>query len=160
MLKRKKHRERNKKKIKCIETTINESEWRLKEHREKERNTKEERVIDNMKDNPKVFFNYIRKQKDTDTKIGPIKIGKRYIYEAKEICKSLIAQYNSQFSEMTKTIKITEEEIMETEGDILDIEISEADIAKAIDKLKRNSAAGPDGIPAIFLINTKISIAN
>ena len=154
MLKRKKHRERNRKKIKCIETTINESEWRLKEHREKERNTKEEKVIDNMKDNPKVFFNYIRKQKDTDTKIGPFKIGKRYIYEAKEICKSLIAQYNSQFSEITKTIKITEEEIMENEGDISDIEISEADIAKAIDKLKRNSAAGPDGIPAIFLINT------
>ena len=78
MLKRKIHRERNKKKIKCIETTINESEWRLKEHRENERNTKEEKVIDNMKDNPKVFFNYIRKQKDTDTKIGPFKIGKKY----------------------------------------------------------------------------------
>ena len=59
---------------------------------------------------------------------------------------------------MTKTIKITAEEIMENEGDISDIEISEADIAKAIDKLKRNSAAGPDGIPAIFLINTSESI--
>ena len=59
---------------------------------------------------------------------------------------------------MTKTIKITEEEIMENEGDISDIKINEADIAKAIDKLKRNSAAGPDGIPAIFLINTSESI--
>ena len=41
------------------------------------------------------------------------------------------------------------------EEDISDIEISEKDISKAKDKLKKNSAAGPDGIPAIFLINTK-----
>ena len=40
-------------------------------------------------------------------------------------------------------------------GDISDIEISEEDISKAIGKLKKNSAAGPDGVPAIFLINTK-----
>ena len=39
-----------------------------------------------------------------------------------------------------------------------DIEFSDDDIARAIDKLKKNSAAGPDGIPAIFLINTKKSI--
>ena len=41
------------------------------------------------------------------------------------------------------------------EGDISDIEISKEDISKAIGKLKKNSAAGPDGVPAIFLINTK-----
>ena len=41
------------------------------------------------------------------------------------------------------------------EGEISDIEISKEDISKAIDKLKKNSAAGPDGVPAVFLINTK-----
>ena len=28
-------------------------------------------------------------------------------------------------------------------------------ISKAISKLKKNSTAGPDGVPAVFLINTK-----
>ena len=40
----------------------------------------EEEVIENMKENPKIFYDYIRKQKDRDTKIGPFKIGKDYIY--------------------------------------------------------------------------------
>ncbi len=43
-------------------------------------------------------------------------------------------------------------------GRSYDFEFSEVDIANAIDKLKNNSAAGPDGIPAIFLLNTKDSI--
>merc|ERR1711889_45039 len=132
MLKRKKRRkqvERNKEKIKDIGTSILETELKIKKHREDEINSKEEKVIDNMKDNPLIFFNYIKELKNKDTQIGPFKIDKEYIYDAKKICKSLIEQYNSQFSEK--------------------------DIAKAIGKLKKKSAAGPDGVPAIFLINTK-----
>merc|ERR1712240_871106 len=82
MLKTKKRRkqvERNKEKIRDIETSILETELKLKEHREQEINTKEEKVIDNMKDNSKIFFNYIKEQKDKDTQIGPFKTNKEYI---------------------------------------------------------------------------------
>ena len=41
------------------------------------------------------------------------------------------------------------------EGDLIDIDFCEYDIVEAINKLNKNSAAGPDGIPSIFLINTK-----
>ena len=34
-----------------------------------------------MKDNPKVLFDYNKKQKDKDNKIGPFKIGEEYIWE-------------------------------------------------------------------------------
>ena len=51
-----------------------------------------------MKENPKIFFDYIRKQKDNDKKIGPFKIGNEYVYDTKEICRILVEQYNSQFS--------------------------------------------------------------
>ena len=93
MIKRKKHKERNKTKVKSMEKSIIEAEIKLKEHREQECNTMENKVIDNMKENPKVLFDYIRRQKDKDTKIGPFKRGKEYIYDAKEICKMLIEQY-------------------------------------------------------------------
>ena len=56
-------------------------------HRQEERMIKEKRVIENMKNNPKVLFDYINKQKDRDTKIGPFKILNEYIYDRKEICK-------------------------------------------------------------------------
>ena len=39
--------------------------------------------------------------------------------------------------------------------DLAEIKFSEKDISNAIENLKKNSAAGPDGIPAIFLINTR-----
>merc|ERR1711874_672470 len=131
--------------------SIIEAEIKLKEHREQECNTMENNVIDNMKENLKALFDYIRRQKDKDTKIGPFKKGKEYIYDAKEICKMLIEQYNSQFSERIENMKITKEEINNIEeGDLVDIIFNEEDISNAISKLKKNSAAGPDGIPAIF----------
>ena len=48
---------------------------------------------------------------------------------------------------------------MEDPDDLNDISIAEEDIMDAINKLDENSGAGPDGIPAIFLIKTKEVIA-
>ena len=94
--------------------------------------------------------------RDKDKKIGPLKIGEDYIYDAREICEILVEQYNSQFSRSKSMDNTSEGEINDTkEGDLTDIDFNEEDIAKAIDKLNKNSAAGPDGIPTIFLINTK-----
>ena len=64
MLKRKKHITKNRNKEKSIENDILETEIKLKEHRDQEKYTMEKKVIDNMKENPKVLFDYIRRQKD------------------------------------------------------------------------------------------------
>ena len=112
-----------------------------------------------MKENPKVLFDYIKKQNDKDKKISPLKIWEDYIYDTKELCKILVEQYNSQYSRSKNTEKISNEEINNTkEGDLMDIVFCENDIVDAINKLNENSAAGPDGIPSIFLINTMESI--
>ena len=163
MLKRTKHRTRSKPKVIILDKKIQETEDMLLCHRKTERKIKENAVIENMKKNPKVLFDYINKQKDRDTKIGPFKIQNEYIYDLKEICKLLVDQYNSQFSINNDRPKINEEIFNNNnieDGDLNDIELTEKDIIDAIGELKMNSAAGPDGIPAIFLINTKISIAN
>ena len=160
MLKREKHRTHSSKSKEKIDKKIQETEAMLIYHRQEERMIKEKRVIENMKNNPKVLFDYINKQKDRDTKIGPFKILNEYIYDGKEICKLLVDQYNSQYSSKSKTHKIDEEMFYDIEvEDLTDIEIIEDDITEAIGKMKMNSAAGPDGIPAIFLIKTKYSIA-
>merc|ERR1712240_668520 len=79
MHKRKKHITKNRNKGKSIENNILETEIKLKEHRDQEKYTVEKKVIDNMKENPKVLFDYIRRQKDRDLKIGPFKRGKDHI---------------------------------------------------------------------------------
>merc|ERR1712105_34755 len=98
MLKRKNNKTRVKNKLRPIENSIIETEKRLAEHRKQEKNTMEEKVIENMKENPKVFYDHVRRQKDKDTKIGPFQIDEEYIYDTEKICKLLVQQYNSQFS--------------------------------------------------------------
>ena len=156
MLKRKKHRSKNLKDRRRIEESIIETEKILSEKRNQERSINEKRVINNMKENPKVLFDYINKHKEKDKKIGPLKIEGEYVYDTKELCKILVEQYNSHYSRSRNKEKITNEEINNTkEGDLIDIAFSEDDIVVAISKLNKNSTAGPDGIPSIFLINTK-----
>ena len=67
-----------------------------------------------MKENPTVLFDYIKKQKDKDKNIGPLKIGEDYIYDTKESCKILVEQYNSQYSRSKNAQKISNEEINNT----------------------------------------------
>merc|ERR1711874_783577 len=64
MLKRKKHRTNNVKDRRKIEESIIETEKIQLEKRNQERYIKEKRVINNMKENPKVLFDYINKQKE------------------------------------------------------------------------------------------------
>merc|ERR1711951_80302 len=76
-----------------------------------------------------------------------------------EISKMLVEQYSAQFSRHININKVTEDEIEDIrEGDLEDIQFDESDIANAINKLKKNSADGQDGVPAILLINTKDAI--
>ena len=158
MLKRNKHRTCNNTRKKIIEKKILETESKIIEHRKQERYLNESRVIEKMEKNPKVLFDYIKKQKNRDTKIGPFKIGNEYIHDSIEICNLLVKQYNSQFSNGGDITEVTNEIFNEVQdGDLTDIQIKD-DIVNAIGKLNINSAAGPDGLPAIFLINTKDSI--
>ena len=47
----------------------------------------------------------------------------------------------------------------EEPDDLNDIEITKKEIIKAIDDLEENSAAGPDGVPAILLRKSEGSIS-
>ena len=74
MLKRKKHCANNRNDKQRIQKNIIETEMKLSEHRNQERSMNEKRVIENMKDKPKILFDYIRRQKDKDRKISPLKM--------------------------------------------------------------------------------------
>ncbi|CAL4120027.1 unnamed protein product [Meganyctiphanes norvegica] len=129
MLKRTKHRTQNKKKREKISEKIKETEYMLINHRKEERRDTEKNVLENMKKNPKVLFDYIKKQNNRDTKIGPFKINNEYEYDPKEICKILVGEYNSQYSKMKNKENVSKELFSHIEdGDLTDIDITEKDI--------------------------------
>ena len=159
-LKRAKNKAKGNKKAQDLDKKIKETESEILIHKRDERIFKERRVIENIKEKPKIFFDYIKNQENRDVKIGPFKIQGDYIYDEKEICNLLVNQYNSQFSSNGTEKKLDYKFFNNIqEGDLVDIQINEKDIQDAIGKMDANSSAGPDGIPAKFLIKTKETIS-
>merc|ERR1712066_47423 len=98
------------------------------------------------------------KQKNRRNEIGPFKENNEMIYDAETIVEKQLLEFFSQFSGTTNEIN---ENIFQNEEpeDLNDLEITEEEILKAIDDLEENSAAGPDGVPAILLKKVKEALA-
>ena len=154
MLKREKKKAKNKSKKKKIENEIYKTEELLVRTRRNIKSEKERNAIDAMKKNPKIFYSIYNRRKNRKNELGPLKENDKLIYNGEEISEIFRRQYRSQFSENTND-KNTSPFDMEDPDDLNDISIAEEDIMDAINKLDENSGAGPDGIPAIFLIKTK-----
>ena len=103
-----------------------------------------------MKENPKMLYSIKNKQKNRRNEIGPFKENDEIIHDTEVILEKQLLEFISQFSEKTDEIN---ENIFQNEepDDLNDIEVTEEEIIKAIDDLEENSAAGPDGVPAILL---------
>ena len=158
MLKREKHRAYSNEKKRKLDDKIVETEENLLGHKRIKKLDNEKKAIDCMKENPKMFYAYINKQKNRKNEIGPFKINNEYIYEGHEICNSLKKEYLSQFTKKSKKENIELFNIVNND-DLSDIDFGEEEIQKAIDELDENSSAGPDGIPAILLKKTKETIS-
>ena len=158
MLKRDKHKAYSKEKKKILEKKIIETEENILKCRRREKLKNEEKAIECMKQNPKMFFAFINKQRKRKKEIGPFKNGDDFVYDGKEICNSLKAQYVSQFSEKTHR---ENEHIFEDFGmnDLCDFDFGIENIEDGIDELNENSAAGPDVLSAIYFKKTKKSIS-
>ena len=154
MLKRNKHRARSIVKKNIIEGKILETEQKLLEQKRNEKLYREQKAIECMEKNPKMLFSYIKQQKNRHTEIGPFKQGNELIYDNEKICNCLKDQYVSQYTtrEERENIQLFNDSIS---SDLCDIIFTRKDIEEAIDELDENSAAGPDGIPALFLKKTK-----
>ena len=141
---------------------IAEVEEQLIEERKKERIEHEKKIVDRIKTNPKVLYSYVRRENCKKDEIGPFREGDSYIYDNKEICMKLVNQYKNQFSKSrTVVTKENWEEIFDeiNQEDLTDIDVTELEMQNAIGELNENSSAGPDDVPALFLIKTKESIA-
>jgi len=158
MLKRKKHSAYSKERKRRCEKMILETEQKIIESKRNERLEKEKQCIESMKENPKVFYSFINKQRNRRVEIGPFKKDGKFIYDGKEISNCLKTEYTSQMNERTnRGNSVQFDEV--NEGDLYDIEVTRKKVEDAIDELDENSTAGPDGIPAIFLKKTKKAIS-
>ena len=162
MLKRGKRKAVSEHKKEQLSKNIQETEQEIINQRRREKLKEEKKIIESVKNNPKVLYAYVNKENKRHVAVGPFKVGDDYIYNDKKIGKMLVGQYREQFTE--NTMENNKEELNRLlndimEEDLTDIHINEKDIIDAINEVDENSSAGPEEVPAVFLKMTKEAIA-
>ena len=117
---------------------------------------KESSAVEKIRSNPKFFFSYAKQFKNTKSSINMLLNNDEVVTDTKDMADILQAQFTSVFSDPnSEHIKppdfppvVPSKPFADT-----DFNISDEDIITAISEIKSNSAAGPDGIPAILLKN-------
>ena len=109
----------------------------------------EEKVLNNIKDDPKSFYKYFNKRKVTKSAIGPLldPATGEYTLDKKHISELLSIQYTSVFSvplkEYANLSKDDFRDIPE-KPTISDIFFREEEVEEAILKLRKGAARGTD----------------
>ena len=116
----------------------------------------EQCAISNITKNSKFFFQYAKRFAKVKSDIGPLMNEKEeYVSDPKGMADMLSQQYASVF---TTPRNVTPTEDI-PDPSITDFDMNEDDFIDAIDELKPNAGAGPDGFPAIFLKLCKFTLA-
>ena len=134
-----------------------EIEKKLQQSYKDERSAREHKAVSAIKTNSKYFYSYARKFSKVFTGIGPlIDAADNIITCSTNMAELLAEQYRSVFSSPKKPLDHPDvifdiDGLASTREQLLDIQFTEDDIAKAIGEISPTAAAGPDRFPAILL---------
>ena len=110
----------------------------------------DQKLLREIKSNPKAFFKYANSKRKVKTKIGPLQSGSSLESGPKEMAEILSAQYESVFSSPLEDLP-TANMANQTYQALVDIDITEELVREAVENMDENSAPGLDGITAYFL---------
>ena len=140
---------------------LTDIEASLRVSRAEEQSSNEKKAVDSIKSNPKYFFTYANKHSKVRTGIGPLRTQQRTLTSSPKAMADILAQqYNSAFSQPLyddEQVKSVFSEYGPSHSDhssatsLDNINFTDDELAEAMRELRANSAAGPDGFPAILL---------
>ena len=108
-------------------------------------------AISKMKKNPKFFYQYVKKNLKSKSKIGPMQDSDGTLQSDSKVKATLLqSQYCKAFSDPEKAnLKSDFNPICQEK--IKDIDITIKDVIEAIKEIPRHASPGPDKLPAILL---------
>ena len=59
-----------------------------------------------MKENPRMFFSYINKQRNRKNEIGPFKSGEEFIYDGKKYVKSQYLNFTHNLAKLVEKMEM------------------------------------------------------
>ena len=138
-------------------------ERQLRESYTSQSTFEENKAVESIKTNPKYFYSYAKKFSKTRTNIGPLKTPEKTLTTSpSKMAEILSRQYESAFSTPRFQDDDPSKIFMEPNKDspkLHDIPFTDAELAAAMRELRLNSAAGPDGIPAVLLNKCAAALA-
>lgn len=123
-----------------------------------EEKLREEKMLSQIKTNPKVLYAHAKRMKKSASNIGPLEKDGILYDDATAMANILQQQYQSVFSNPQTNTDINIDDNNQRNSLIEDTEFTEDDIAQAINLLPGNSAGGPDKFPACILKECKNAI--
>lgn len=138
-------------------------EEKLKLSRQNQIIRDEEKAVENIKRNPKYFYTYAKKFSKLKVGIGPlVDVAGALIACPIKMAEILAEQYKSVFSQPRYPNSDPHDlfpDLPQQERSITRLSFSDAELESAMAELSSNSAAGPDGFPAILLKNCRRTIS-
>ena len=165
-LKRKKHRinekiEKNKAQngnpvhLRDLERKLANVTFKMKEAIYEHLDQRENKIVNRIKDNPKVFYSFAKSHSSVKSNISMLLLNSgEVVNDDESMANTFQQQFSSVFSNPSspdvRAPNFQEPEIVHEMTEDMFI-ITEVDVLKAISDIKSDSAAGPDELPAIVL---------
>jgi len=136
-------------------------ELKLQNSYANERKTQELDAISKIKVNPKYFYSYAKRFSKTKPKVGPLMdpTTNQLTDNNTRMANILQDQYKSVFTKPKSMYTHPDLDHSQFTEQLDDIVFTEEDFIREIKSLSPNSAAGPDGFPAIFLLKSTLQLA-
>ena len=149
---------------KSLKACLIEIERKLQQSYREQQEAQEERAVNNIKMNPKYFYSYVKSFSKIKIGVGPLLSSARtLISDPRKMAETLSAQYASLFSQP----KFTDKDLsglfpdeMSSPEKIVAIPFTEVELMKAMSDVQPNSAAGPDGFPAMLFKKCSSTLAH
>ena len=137
-----------------IKAIIKEIQVKLSESHMDELKRNESEAVQAIKENVKYFYQYAKKRSKLKVSIGPLEDDNALTTDPARMCELLKSHYESVYTsplsgEDLEAVKA--ETTVPTEFKLEDIEFTKEDFVEAAKSLRYNSAAGPDGVPAVLI---------
>ena len=140
-----------------------EIEKQLQASHKAQSEAEEKKAVERISSNSKYFYSYAKRFSNIKVGIGPLLDAANTLVSCpKRISEMLSEQYSSVFSrpkcDISDINNLFEDEVPNLNG-ISDIDFGEEDLIEAMGEFACNSAAGPDGFPAMMLNKCRTSLA-
>ena len=135
-----------------LKRQLSDIQLQVAETNRREALEKEARVAEEIKTNPKRFYQYANSFRKTKSKIGPLKTSggsKTYESGPQKMAEILSLQYKSVFT--TPRVRVPAIPSLTLSSLLENVSLKTEDMALALKSISTWSSAGPDGISAWFL---------